>query len=277
MRTNARAQRRRQLREEGSPARRGAASPRWREASQIGEPEGRRRISLTRGERILDHGRRRSWGRRGKHLVRARNRILVSFALFALVACFATSSRALLVKVSINFGPTIVGPDNGTLTVVANPGDLLVITWALGSDTDIQLYRGLVFAVDTTEITRFGGSALELTGQGFDPGGNPNAPFPAENLYNAWSDGAPIGFAGNGGELWRIEYIVTSPIADAAPDISYRFDDAFQCTAFTGGPLCPGTPGSASLNVVPEPSMLVLLGLGLTGIAFSRRSRDSSR
>ena len=29
------------------------------------------------------------------------------------------------VKVSINFGPTITGPDNGTLIVTADPGDYL--------------------------------------------------------------------------------------------------------------------------------------------------------
>ena len=59
-----------------------------------------------------------------------------------------TAADALLVKVSINFGPTITGPDNGTLIVTANPGDFLRITWALGTDTDIMRYRGLVFGVD---------------------------------------------------------------------------------------------------------------------------------
>ena len=56
--------------------------------------------------------------------------------------------------------------------------------------------------MDPTEINRVVGSALELTGQGFDPGGNPNFPL-TENFYLAALDGAPFGFAGNGGELWR--------------------------------------------------------------------------
>jgi hypothetical protein len=74
------------------------------------------------------------------------------------------------VKVSVNFGPTITGPDDGTLVVTANPGDYLRITWALGTDTTgLFRYDGLVGAVDTTEISRVVGSALELTGQGFDP------------------------------------------------------------------------------------------------------------
>jgi hypothetical protein len=184
----------------------------------------------------------------------------------------ATAAHALLVKVSVNFGPTITGPDNGTLVVTANPGDLLIITWALGTDSSIDGYRGFVFGVDgvsgvdTAEITRVGASALELTGQGFDPFGNPNFPQPGgEHFYNGWSDGAPIGFAGNGGELWRVEYIVTNPVTDAAPEISYRFDDVFQCSSFLGPPLCPGTPGSASLRIdgVPEPGVLLLFGLGL--------------
>ena len=61
--------------------------------------------------------------------------------------------------------------------------------------------------MDTTEISRDGGSALELTGQGFDPVGNPNLPL-SEQFYDASSDGAPTGFAGNDGELWRIDYMV---------------------------------------------------------------------
>jgi hypothetical protein len=207
----------------------------------------------------------------------ARNLPVGLFAAFAVAMLSATGAQGLQVKVSINFGPTIVGPDNGTLIVAANPGDFLRITWALGTDTGIDVYRGLVSGVDTTELTRDVGSALELTGQGFDPLGNPNVPFPGEFGYNAWSDGAPIGFAGNGGELWRIEYLVTNPVTDSAADISFRFDDVFQCQAFPGGS-CPGTPGSASLRVdaVPEPNTLLLLGSSLASLARLRGRRTTS-
>jgi hypothetical protein len=111
----------------------------------------------------------------------------------------------------------LTGPENGTLIVQANPGDLLRITWALGTDTDVDIDRGTVSGVDITEITRVGGDALELTGQGFDPAGNPNAPD-TEQLYDAWSDGAPIGFTGSDGELWRIDYFVANPVTDAGSD-----------------------------------------------------------
>jgi hypothetical protein len=208
-----------------------------------------------------------------------RHLLLGSLTTFGLLVLPANAADALLVKVSINFGPTIVGPDNGTLTITANPGDLLVITWALGTDTDIDVYRGLVGGVDGTEISRFVGSALELTGQGFDPGGNPNAPSIGEFAYDAWSDGAPIGFAANDGELWRIEYTVTTPVTDAFTDMTYTIGPGGCITFLNPSFYCPGTSAteavSASLriNAVPEPATFLLLVSGLAGAAGSNRKR----
>ena len=206
-----------------------------------------------------------------------RTLLLLSIAVLGVVVLPITPAHALLIKVSINFGPTITGPDDGTLIVTANPGDRLLITWALGTDTDILRYDGLISGVDTTELSRDIGSALELTGQGFDPIGNPNAPDPGDFGYLASSDGAPTGFAGNGGELWRIEYTVTTPVTDAATDMTYTIGPG-QCYGFGG--ICPGTSAtdavSASLRVdaVPEPAALPLLGSALAVLAgFDRKLR----
>jgi hypothetical protein len=116
--------------------------------------------------------------RQESQLLKARNLVLASLVVLGVVALPATAAHALLVKVSINFGPTVTGPDDGTLIVTAIPGDLLIITWALGTDSSIGRYDEVISGVDTTEITRFGASALELTGQGFDGCCNPNAAFP---------------------------------------------------------------------------------------------------
>jgi len=214
-------------------------------------------------------------------LMKVRSLLSVSLAVLGVVTLTATAAHALLVKVSINFGPTIIGPDDGMLIVTANPGDYLRITWALGTDASGLLrYDGLVGPVDTTEISRVGGFALELTGQGFDPGFNPNLPD-TEQFYGASSDGAPFGFAGNGGELWRIDYIATTPVTDAATDMTYTIGPG-ECLALSPGGVCPGTSEtnavSASLrvDVVPEPGALLLLGLGLAGLAYHIRGRTSS-
>lgn len=216
--------------------------------------------------------------------MKARNLLFVSLAVLGVVALPATAAHALLVKVSVNFAPTVTGPENGTLVVAANPGDILIITWALGTDTDIQRYTGFVSAVDTSEISRFVGSALELTGQGFDPGGNPNFPL-TEQFYDAWSDGAPIGLATNDGELWRIWYTVTAPVTDAGADMTYSFGPGACRTFLDFGGLCPGTSAtetvSASLriDVVPEPSthLLLLSGLAvLAGVVRKGQWRHSS-
>lgn len=206
--------------------------------------------------------------------MRARNLVLASLAVLSVVALPVTNAHALLVKVSINFGPTITGPDDGTLIVTANPGDHLRITWALGTDTSIGRYRG-AFGADTVELTQVFGSALELTGQGFDPGADPNfGPFP----FLVESDGAPIGFAGSDGELWQIDYVATAPATDTATDMTHTIGIGGCLTEFAD--VCPGTSGtdavSASLRVdlVPEPSTLLLFGLGLAALAgFGRRLR----
>jgi hypothetical protein len=67
----------------------------------------------------------------------ARKLLVASLAALGLAALPVTAAHALQVKVSVNFGPTVTGPDDGTLVVAANPGDLLIITLALGSDTSI--------------------------------------------------------------------------------------------------------------------------------------------
>jgi len=91
--------------------------------------------------------------------MRAHKLLAVSLSAFVVATLPAKAAHALLVKVSINFGPTTTGPDDGTLIVAANPGDFLRITWALGTDTDIQRYRGITSGVDTTEISRDVGSS----------------------------------------------------------------------------------------------------------------------
>ena len=165
--------------------------------------------------------------------MKARNLLFVSLAVLGVVALPATAAHALLVKVSVNFGPTLVGPDNGTLIVAANPGDLLRITWALGTDTDIDIYRGLVSG---------GGHHRAPPRRCLGPRAHRSGLRPRRQPERARSWGVPLyrvvgrgsdRLAGNGGELWRIDYLVPNPVTDVATDISYSFDDSYQCTTLT--------------------------------------------
>ena len=173
--------------------------------------------------------------------MRARKLLVGSLAAFGVAALPATAAQALQVKASINFGPTLTGPDNGTLIVTANPGDLLRITWALGTDTEhrtlstdwfpewIPRKSAASWARPSSSPARASTRAATRT-----------PPIHGRVRYNAWSDGAPIGFAGNGGELWRIDYIVTNPVTDAATDMTFTFETAFNAARFPAG-ACPGT------------------------------------
>ena len=110
---------------------------------------------------------------------------------------------------------------------------MLRITWALGTDTDIDVIAD--WFLEWTEFPEW--IPRRSPASVARPSSSParastrsatRTPPTLGSSYNAWSDGAPIGFAGNGGELWRIEYLVTNPVTDAAADISYRFDDVLS-------------------------------------------------
>ena len=138
----------------------------------------------------------------------ARKLLVASLAALGLVALPVTAAHALQVKVLDQLsGPTITGPDNGTLIVTANPGDLLRITWALGTDTDIDRISTDWFPEwiprrSAASAARPSSSPARASTRA----ATRTRPSTGEFCYDAWSDGAPIGFAGNGGELWRIEY-----------------------------------------------------------------------
>jgi hypothetical protein len=67
--------------------------------------------------------------------------------------------------------------------------------------------------------------------------------------------------------LWRIDFIVTTPVTDAVTDMTYTFAPG-ACRSDLSG-VCPGTSAtdfvSASLRVdaVPEPGTLLLVEMGL--------------
>ncbi len=157
--------------------------------------------------------------------------------------------------------------------------------WAYTNPEELQLFRALdmVFTWDPIYLQLDGlddGGAVELLSSAFPPddpyGLNEIVPpQDGDGYYQAWAHlGEPIEVSPGGILLTTFEFTALTPTAGTLVDIALSGGSPLLETTVWGGPdantIVTGTLGETWVEIIPEPTTLVLL---LCGIPLLRRSR----
>lgn len=213
-------------------------------------------------------------------------------ALLGLALLAAPSAHAVSVTATTNYVP-------GT---IPSSGDAIIIDLYLTTDPGLQLFS----VSSTASAASFEYVPLPVCGVSaptvgcgapsyilYSPGPGGSALYPLQDPWQYWpspptglsqvnvnfysTNLSPTVIAGTNVWIATIAWVVTFPTDLLGTEISVSFLNGGNVAQINSAALDPstipinGSPGEWSFTITPEPTTGLLLGLGLTAIAYARR------
>ena len=235
------------------------------------------------------------------------NRIKLFGVAIAMVAMIPVSASALglqVVNVTSSIGPVTAIENGSTVTVdlvLENATAEQVFGLGLGvggydtdanglQDNGLSFSSAQVSSMVLAPVTGLGGISNSLAAPVFHGNFNPIFPqfneeakvtiFSGISLSPAFGDGTQDlgvggGLVGSGDVHLRVQFLATAGTSGAAwstTNVEFGvFGDVGQAAVGNGGVDLPFSNATVALTIVPEPGTALLMGLGLAGLATTRR------
>jgi hypothetical protein len=223
-------------------------------------------------------------------------RKVFSVVLMAAMVCLAGTAGAAVTMSLVWDSTTGGGVGVGTDTITALPGDTIVLHVRLTND-EVLSAHGISLAFDADLVNElnivgfgswagssFGAAAMATVygAIGVSPGGTTESTGAVAGEIENWNGGilsGPLFLPVGTYTIGTVAFVVTANVASDGFDMATFIDPllgGFGGSAFAPIPASNTTMDTATVNVIPEPGTVSLLGLGLVGLVLAgRRSRRS--